>query len=107
MARCLLDALSDSGEEENTARSVTSVLISISGFVGARDRGLEAPDIALPGRRGPTRVANGASSESEPDELEDVSLSEECLFFGGTALAGKSSVFGSSAQVDTDSRDLP
>ena len=79
-----LVALSGSGEDDITVRSVTSVLISMSGFEGARDRGLEAPDIALPGRRGATRVANGASSESESDEeLDDESL--ECRCFGGTS----------------------
>jgi hypothetical protein len=78
-------ALSGSGEEDSAVRSETRVLISISGFAGARVRWLEAPDAALPGRRGPTRVANGASSESESDEELDVSLSEECLFGGGAS----------------------
>ena len=80
MARPLI-VLSGSGEEDNTFRSVTSILISMSGLAGARSRELEAPDMALPGRRGPTRVANGASSESESDEeFEEVSLSEDCRF---------------------------
>jgi hypothetical protein len=84
MVRPLI-ALSGSGEEDNTFRSVTSMLISMSGLGGARGRELEAPDIALPGRRGPTRVANGASSESESDEeFEEVSLSEDCSFFEET-----------------------
>jgi hypothetical protein len=54
--------------------------MSMSGFEGALDRGLDAPDAALPGRRGPTREANGASSESD-SELDE---SLECLCFEGT-----------------------
>jgi len=77
--------------------------MSMSGFEGALDRGLDAPDIALPG---PTREANGASSESD-SELDE---SLECSCFEGTFLAGKSTedrLFESSALVDTDPRDLP
>lgn len=57
--------------------------MSMSGFEGTLDRGLDAPDIALPGRRGPTREANGASSESDPDSEFDESL--ECICFEGTS----------------------
>lgn len=79
--------------------------MSMSGFEGALDRGLDAPDIALPR---PTREANGASSESDSDSELDESL--ECSCFEGTFLAGKSTedrLFESSALVDTDPRDLP
>lgn len=111
MGKRSLDILCGSGEDENPARSVISVLISISGFAGAHDRGLEDPDIALSGRRGPTRVASGASSESELyEEPDDVSLSEECLFFvDETVLLGNSTIgrlVGLSALVDTDPRDF-
>lgn len=47
------------------------------GFAGAPLCGLEDLDAALPGRRGGTNEAKGASSESEPEEdSEDELLSE-------------------------------
>lgn len=65
------------------------------GFAGARARGLDAEDCALPGRRGPTRVASGASSESVSDE----ELSEESEF-EGRLLEGPIKVTLEDTQVD-------
>ena len=51
--------------------------MSMRGFVGAPLCELDDLDAALPGRRGGTKEAKGASSESEPEKDSDGELLSE------------------------------